>query len=69
MLKAAQTSEKCLKSPFQPTLGMLSIPKHPQVVRPWLAALLVAFSNKGGVCIPNFRQDSVVFVWSRVADK
>ena len=33
MLKAAQTSEKCPKSPFQRTLGMLGIPKHPQVVR------------------------------------
>ena len=27
MLKEAQSSEKCPKSPFQPTLGMLSIPR------------------------------------------
>ena len=34
MLKSLKKAKKSQKTPFQATLGMLSMPKHAQVVRP-----------------------------------
>ena len=36
MLKSFKKAKKVQKTPFQATLGMLSMPKHAQVVRPWV---------------------------------